>query len=96
MKEFCEECSAYLHCCLNCRFHDPSVHNECAIPTTDWVGDKEGANFCDEFVFIDVGDASSAEDGSSQARRALEDVLGDSDAPSDSDRMKRFKGLFGE
>lgn len=54
-KEFCDSCGAYLHCCLNCSHYDPAKHNQCAIGTTDWVGDKAGLNFCDEFEFAEEG-----------------------------------------
>jgi hypothetical protein len=31
VKETCPNCTAYLHCCFNCRFHDRSAHNQCLI-----------------------------------------------------------------
>ena len=45
----CPKCSSYLHCCCNCRFHDPAAHNQCREPQAEWVKDKEMANFCDYF-----------------------------------------------
>ena len=53
----CPHCYAYLHCCLNCRFFDEYAHNKCRIPTTEWVSDREKANFCDEFDFKDDRDS---------------------------------------
>lgn len=47
----CEGCGAYLHSCKNCRLHDPTAHNECFSPTSEWVADREGPNWCDEFEF---------------------------------------------
>lgn len=93
VKDFCEKCSAYLHCCLNCRYYEPSVHNQCHIGTTEWVGDKQGCNFCDEFEFADS--ARAAEDSSKRdnARSALEGLFGGSDAPSDDDRLDFLKKL---
>jgi hypothetical protein len=94
VKETCEECSAYLHCCLNCRFYDPAYNNECQSPTGDWTPDKEGANFCDDFQFCDA-EAESAEDTQqNQARTALDDLFGDSARPSDDEQLDRFKHLF--
>jgi hypothetical protein len=63
VKETCPQCNAYLHCCLNCRFHRPSAHNQCHIPTADWVGDRAGPNFCDEFEFSSAlkGDKDAAQ-----------------------------------
>jgi len=53
VKECCAGCNAYLYCCLNCRFHDRYAHNECQIPNTEWVADRAGCNFCDEFEFVE-------------------------------------------
>lgn len=96
VKEVCEACSAYLHCCMNCRFRDPSLHNECAIPTTDWVGDREGCNFCDEFEFIDGEEAVSDPESAKQARSALDSLFGDGPTVKEADRLDAFKKLFGD
>ncbi|NLV42960.1 MAG: hypothetical protein GXY07_00505 [Candidatus Hydrogenedentes bacterium] len=50
-KEICTHCGAYLHCCKNCRFHLPTAHNQCYIPDTEYVADRKGLNFCEEFEF---------------------------------------------
>ena len=49
----CPHCSSDLHCCRNCRFHDPTVSNQCREPQADWVAEKDKANFCEFFVFAD-------------------------------------------
>lgn len=49
----CPECGQDLHCCRNCRFHDPTRNNQCSEPQADWVADKDRANFCEFFVFAD-------------------------------------------
>ena len=69
-KEVCETCNAYLHSCKNCRFHQPGAHNECLIGTTEWVGDKEKANFCDEFE-----GAKPAEMGGRSPKNTAHDAL---------------------
>lgn len=51
VKETCEQCGAYLHCCKNCRFHRQGYPNACYIPDTEKIADKRRANFCDEFEF---------------------------------------------
>ncbi|MBX7257580.1 MAG: hypothetical protein K1Y02_14565 [Candidatus Hydrogenedentes bacterium] len=94
VKEYCEGCSAYLHCCLNCRFYEPAKHNQCAIPTTDWVGDKSGANFCDDFEFKQTGASADAKDSSASARNAFENLFGASDQATPS--VDDFKKLFGD
>jgi len=96
VKEFCGNCSAYLHCCLNCRHHNPAYHNQCAIPNTDWVGDKAGANFCDELEFIDASSAAKGPGAGPSARTALDGLFGDAPAATDAEKLDKFKGLFGD
>jgi hypothetical protein len=96
-KDICDKCSAYLHCCLNCRYYDPSAHNQCYIPTTEWVGDKAGGNFCDEFEFADRTAEKGNADAGHEARNALDSLFGgDKDASTDADKLDDFKKLFGE
>jgi hypothetical protein len=45
----CEQCTAFLHCCKNCQFYKPGLSNDCQIPDTARVVDREGCNFCEEF-----------------------------------------------
>ena len=49
--ETCPNCDADLHCCLNCRFYDPSIYNECRESQAERVLDKDRSNFCDYFSF---------------------------------------------
>lgn len=90
VKEYCQSCSAYLHCCLNCRFHDPSAHNQCFIPNTDWVGDRSGANFCDQFEFAEREKATGEEELHRKARAKLDQILGG----STEKHPKNFDDLF--
>ncbi|HEU4400715.1 MAG TPA: hypothetical protein VFT43_01290 [Candidatus Polarisedimenticolia bacterium] len=52
-EEECPHCAQDLHCCRNCRFHDPAVSNQCSEPQADYVGDKERSNFCEFFAFTE-------------------------------------------
>ena len=91
-KDICGSCTAYLHCCLNCKYYDTSCHNGCYIPNTDWIGDKRGLNFCDEFEFADGPRKNS--DDTSQVRQAFADLLGDD---SDSEeKQPDIDSLFGD
>ena len=45
----CPECNAYLHSCVQCEFYDLYAHNQCREPSAEYVGDKEGPNFCEYF-----------------------------------------------
>ena len=46
----CDFCSSYLHCCKNCRFYKQGLPNDCQVPGTEFVSNREGSNLCEEFV----------------------------------------------
>ena len=72
-QQTCPDCNAYLHCCLNCRFYDPSVYNECREPQAERVVDKEQANFCDYF---EPGQKRTASDNKAEAaKQQLENLF---------------------
>ena len=58
VRDVCERCSAYLHCCCNCEFYEPGVHNDCREPNAEVVVDKQHGNFCD---FFRLGSARPAD-----------------------------------
>ncbi len=86
-RETCPQCGAYWHCCLNCRFHDPHAHNQCRIPTTEWVADRRKFNFCDDFAFREPAGAGAARQD--EARRRALNLLGEPEPPRPS-----FEDLF--
>lgn len=45
----CDHCGAYLHVCKGCRFYSPGRRNDCLVPDTPPIADREMANFCEEF-----------------------------------------------
>lgn len=45
----CPHCSSDLHVCVNCRYYAPGKPNDCAVPGTDYVRDREASNLCEEF-----------------------------------------------
>lgn len=95
-KDTCESCLAYLHSCKNCRFYDEHAHNNCYIPTTDWVADKEGPNFCDEFEFADAESTPRKGATGNQARNAFGALFGDAPGTGAQKDINDFKKLFGE
>jgi len=95
-KEVCESCSAYLHCCMNCRHHSPSLHNQCAIPTTDFVSKRDGSNFCEDFEFADDDPSAIPDTEKAKARGNFDALLGDEAPEAQPDSLDRFKGLFGD
>lgn len=48
-RAICPHCSTYLHCCKNCNHYHPGMPNDCKIPGTEPVRDRESLNFCEEF-----------------------------------------------
>jgi hypothetical protein len=51
--EECPWCAAALHCCLNCKFHDPSAHNECLEHGTELIRHRDEANYCGAFTYVE-------------------------------------------
>lgn len=45
----CAACNADQHVCVNCRYYAPGKPNDCLVPGTDYVRDREAMNFCDDF-----------------------------------------------
>jgi hypothetical protein len=71
VREVCEKCRAYLHCCRNCEFYEPGVHNDCREPGAELVADKEQGNFCDFFHLASATKPIAASPGA-DARARLE------------------------
>ena len=74
-KEACPSCAALLHCCLGCRFHDRSAHNQCREPGTDFIRDREAANFCDSFEMRMAGGGAGPREDQEAAKNALADLF---------------------
>lgn len=51
--ETCPYCNSDLRCCLNCGFYDAAVYNACMESQADRCVEKDKANFCVYFSFID-------------------------------------------
>jgi hypothetical protein len=64
---------------LNCGFYDERAHNHCKIPTTEWVGDVEKGNFCDEFTFADRPADGAGAGEEERAHKAWEKLWQDLD-----------------
>jgi len=55
-KEICPKCKMSRKCCRNCRFFETSAPKQCREPAAEFVGDKEGSNFCEYFDYAERGD----------------------------------------
>ena len=72
-EELCANCSAYVHCCLNCRFYDPLAHWQCKETEIEWVEDKTFGNFCDYFKPSDT--IHKPDNKRNEARKKLDDLF---------------------
>lgn len=48
-RALCPHCGIDLHTCLGCSYYAPGKPNDCAVPGTEYVRDRESSNFCEEF-----------------------------------------------
>lgn len=51
-RELCDKCSSWLHCCKNCHNYKPGKPNDCIVPGTELISDRESCNFCEEFQLL--------------------------------------------
>jgi hypothetical protein len=75
-QDTCPQCNAYLHCCLNCRFHDDKSPNECREPQAEWVRDKKMGNFCDYFEVKSGQQQVDMNSRNDDARKKLDALFG--------------------
>jgi hypothetical protein len=73
--DLCPSCSASIHCCRNCRYHNPGAHNQCREPQAEWVRDREGANFCDYFEMRKGRPDIQTTDRAARAKQQLEELF---------------------
>lgn len=69
-RDTCPNCAAYLHCCYNCKFWDPNVHNQCTENQGEFIRDRAEGNFCLYFTFLPLGEDRSSEADSAKAKLA--------------------------
>lgn len=72
-RDACLACGADLHCCRNCRFHEPTMHNECREPQAERQVDKDRGNFCEWFS---LGATRATDDKAAAARARLDAMFG--------------------
>jgi len=72
-KESCDKCTSDLHICRNCMFYDVSAYNSCRETSAERVVDKEKANYCDYFKFVEGSRSPGAEADST--RKKLDDLF---------------------
>ena len=45
----CPHCAADLHTCSHCRYYSPGKPNDCLVPGTEFIRDREANNFCEDY-----------------------------------------------
>lgn len=45
----CNHCDTDLHVCINCKYYAPGKPNDCIVPGTERLIDKEKGNYCEDF-----------------------------------------------
>lgn len=70
-RSLCEKCGAALHCCQNCQFYKPGLPNDCAVPGTEYVSDRQANNFCEEFKLLGKGPTQKKND----AKKRFDDLF---------------------
>jgi hypothetical protein len=78
----CSLCGADLHTCTGCRYYCIGKPNDCLIPGTDPIRDREKNNFCEEFKpILPKGETPPP---NSNAKKIL----------GEPEKKKSFKDLF--
>lgn len=71
----CPKCTRDLHACRNCKHYDPNAYNSCRESNAERQVDKEKANFCDYFSFLERGSFTKAEDKKADVLKNLDDLF---------------------
>lgn len=74
-QDLCPHCSASLHACVYCVFHDPMSHNSCRETQAERVVDKERSNFCDYFKPGEKTGGPAGEDRAKETAKAAFEAL---------------------
>ena len=69
-RDMCPNCTAYLHCCYNCKHHDRQAENECRENQAEFIRDRTEGNFCVMFEFKVIGEEANTAADAAKARLA--------------------------
>lgn len=86
-RQTCPNCLVDLHVCKNCRHYMVGKPNDCNVPNTEFVSDREKNNFCEDFeikVF------------SKEEKKSKKDISKKlfKDSEDDNGEKKDFNSLF--
>jgi hypothetical protein len=86
-KQTCEFCLTDLHACVNCKYFSLGKPNDCLIPNTEHVMDREKNNFCEEFKIKEDLNQDTKKDKKEISRKLFKD-------DGDQDDKRDFNSLF--
>lgn len=82
----CDHCQAPLHCCRNCQHYKRGLPNDCEVPDTEFISDREAANHCEDFLIL--GKKQSTPSSQEIAKRLF------GDEPEEKKKKDPFDDLF--
>lgn len=83
----CPYCQAWLHCCRNCKHYKRGLPNDCEVPDTEFISDREGKNLCDDFLLLGEKQGSIA-----SPEEVAKRLFGDE--PKEEKKKNPFDDLF--
>lgn len=91
-RDLCDHCNCYLHSCVNCIFYKKGLPNDCEVPETEFIRDRENFNYCEEFK-LKVFEKKREKD----LDKVSEEIFGEGvNFEEKKDPKKRFDSLFGD
>jgi len=88
-KDICIFCDADLHVCKNCKYYQIGKPNDCRVPNTDFVFDREKNNFCEEFQILEKTDSSNKTTKKDISKKLFKDEEDDSNDTSFDSLFKK-------
>ena len=92
-KSICDNCHTWQHACINCQFYQIGKPNDCLIPNTESISDREKYNFCDEFSLKKLSTFEKNQSSKSDVAKRLFGDDDDKEIPPSS-AEDRFNALF--
>ena len=84
----CFVCDSDLHVCRNCKHYIVGKPNDCNVPNTEFVSDRESNNFCEDFSFKEDLKNETKQTSHNIAKKLFKD---NDDLPSKRDFNSLFK-----
>lgn len=73
----CDQCGKDVKVCKNCKFFEPGAHWDCHETINEPVREKDRANFCDFFFYVNRQQANGSATKQKQARNSFNSLFGD-------------------